>query len=501
MAINNDLSAALQGLVAATGANSAPEVTAAATTEEQATNVMGKTTRPEKPGENYKWDKENQKWVALTPEEIAKKAETLRKKTEKDALYTNLIQHAAQNKLDPAKVALKKAYSQRARIAAYVTNTESKFEITNKKVNNEYNIGVVNRGPGPIKAVIITVPAVLTSLKQRFEDGDSSDALIQQIENVAATKEETAAVSVIVKPWEEFARFLQNDCAGYLHEDDSIFAEYTSKSGRSYRNPADIEQGTNMPAAGSFVYLKFTTSSTAARTYSIKHSIRAKILAPGNYIAMKRWQTEQLMSTYTEAEASERINAYLARFCVERTSKSNGTTVTLPRVIHNLTAESNKLFTIKNNTIASTAFFPVGADAANGAWIKSEAAKAVAHWYYKDAKGSAKAVAVSDIALPKKNRKVNSNSGKVTYPAVQDALKLAGASDGVYKFDAKTFPLIIKALRGHEDDTLSEIQKVLKSAKTSSKKTGTTTKYKSYANSGVDIMSLDLDTITAMLTK
>ena len=498
MAINDNLGSALQDLVASTGATAAPEA-AAATPEEKTTNVVGgKSARPEKPGDNYKWDAAKGEWVALTPEEIAKKAENLKKRTEKDALYTNLVQTAQSQQANPVKAALKRAYSQRARIAAYVVNTDSKFEITSKKVNNEYNIGVVNRAPSSIKAVIITVPAVLASLKQRFDDGDTSDNLITQIENVAATKEETPAISVIVKPWSEFARFLQNDCAGYLHEDDSIFVEYIGKNGKVYRNPADIDKG-NLPSSGSFVYLKFTTSSNAARTYSIKHSIRAKILAPGNYIAMKRWQTAQLMSSYSENDANELIAAHLGRFCVERTSKSNGTTVTVPRVIHNLTAEANKLFTIKNNTIASTAFFPVGnADA----WIKSEAAKAVAHWYLKDAKGSAKAVAPADIALVKKPRHTNNNSGKVTYPAKSDVLKLAGASDAVYKFDAKTFPLVTKALRGHEDDTLAEIQKALKSARPSGGgNKPKNPKLKSYANSGVDMMNLDLDQITSMLTR
>lgn len=496
----NTLANELENLVNNTGANEPTPAPAPAETKTDVLDESKKTGRPAKPGDNYKWDKENNQWVALTPEEVAKKAASLQKRTENTAVYNNLITRSQANKVSETKKALKKAMSSRARIVAYVTNTDSKFEITAKKSGTSYNLGVVNKAPSSIKAVVITIPAVLDTLKARVDSGEENAEILNQLQIIAATREETPALKIIVKPWEEFARFLQNECAGYLHEDDAIFATYTAKNKKTYRNPADIDSKDNMPSSGSYVYLKFTTNAKAARTYSIKHSIRAKILAPGNYVSLKKWVTDPLLASYSDADAALRIRAHLGRFCVGRKSK-NGETH--PAIITQLSAEAATLVDVVNGNIAATAFFPAGEKFRGKAWINSAAAKGVAHWYNKnESDGCAATVAPSEISLVSKPEKLTS-TGKTKIAAEFVMLKLAAASDASYKFDAATFPQIIKALRGHENEAFEAIFKETKKtrATTSKSKSKSGTKFKSYANSGEDVANLTLEDIQAILSK
>lgn len=498
MALNN-LTGELENLVNSTGANEPAPTTAA----EQPTSAMDdtkKSGRPAKPGDNYKWDKENNQWVALTPEEVAKKQASIQKRTENTAVYNNLITRSQANKVSEVKKALKKAMSSRARIVAYVTNTDSKFEITAKKNGTSYDFNVVNKAPSSIKAVVITIPATLDTLKNRVDGGEESAEILKELTDIAATREETPAIKIIVKPWEEFARFLQNECAGYLHEDDSIFATYTAKNKKTYRNPADIDSKDGMPSSGSYVYLKFTTNAKAARTYSIKHSIRAKILAPGNYISLKRWKTEALLSSYSDADAALRIRAHLGRFCTGRKSKTGETH---PAIITQLSSNAAALVDVVNGNIVASAFFPAGDKFRGKAWTSTEAAKSVAHWYNKnESTGCAATVPVSEIALVQKPEKLTS-TGKTKIAAEYDMLKLAAASDATYKFDAATFPQIIKALRGHETEAFEAIQKETKKTRATASKSKAKSgpKYKSYANSGEDVANLTLEDIQAILSK
>lgn len=499
MALNN-LTDKLSDLVEAT------ETAGTETGEaEKHTDAMGdaqtkKGTRPAKPGDNFKWDKATESWVAMTAEEIAKKNETIAKKTANTAIYNNLIQRSQSNKISEVKKALKKAMSARARIAAYVTNTDSKFEITSKKNSSKtaYDLTVVNKAPSAIKAVVITLPATLDTLKNQVEAGEDTPEILEQLQIIAATKEETPAIAVIVKPWEEFAKFLQNDCAGFLHEDDSIFVTYTAKNKKIYRNPADIEQKDGMPASGSYVYLKYTTNANAARTYSIKHSIRAKILAPGNYISIKRWKTEAMLTSYSDEDAAVRIRAHLKRFVNTKKDKEGNVT---PAIINQLSPEANMLVKLSGGNIQGTAFFP-SSQFTGTAWISSAAAKGVAHWYNKDSEGRAAVVLPSQIALVSKVEQTTA-SGKSKIVAEYDVLKLAAASDATYKFDKVNFPQIIAALRNHDTEAFELINKELKKARaTASKaKAKTGSKYKSFANSGEDVANLTLEDIQSILSK
>lgn len=498
MSLEN-LSSDLENLVAATGSTETP-----ANPAEAHTAVMDdtkKSTRPAKPGDDYKWDKNANQWVALTPEEVAKKQASIQKRTENTAVYNNLISRSQANKVSEAKRALKKAMSSRARIAAYVTSTDSKFEITAKKTGSSYNLGVVNKAPSSIKAVVITIPVVLDTLKNKVDSGEESADIVKELEVIAATREESPAIKIIVKPWEEFARFLQNECAGYLHEDDAIFTTYTAKNKKTYRNPADIDSKDGMPSSGSYVYLKFTTNAKAARTYSIKHSIRAKILAPGNYISLKRWITDPMLASYDDNAAALRIRAHLGRFCIGRKSKDGATH---PAVITQLSPEASSLVDVVNGNIAATAFFPSKSSKFTGkAWISSAAAKGVAHWYNKnESDGCAATVMPSEIALVSKPEKTTS-TGKTKISAEFELLKLAAASDATYKFDAVSFPKIMKALRGHETEAFEAIQKETKKTRATTGKTKAKSgpKYKSYANSGEDVANLTLEDIQAILSK
>lgn len=495
---NKNVENSIKDLIAATGGTNAPAP--AANNGESKTNEM-KKARPAKPGVYYKWNKDSEAWVEMTDAE--KKAYDDREA--KRGKHSNLLDRARTAKTHVAKLALKQALSKRARIAAYVVNTDSKFEITAKKEKGttDYKFDVVNRAPSSIKAVVITIPAVLSSLMPLVDADSDSQDLADKLNSIAATNEDTGAVSILVKPWSEFARFLQNDCAGYLHEDDAIFTEYRDRKNRIYKTPADIEKG-NLPTSGSFVYLKYMTAKSKmnreARVYTIKHSIRAKILAPGNYIAMKRWQTEVIKSQYSTQEARTMIEAHLDRFTKSHQTKDG---VTTQPIVSRLTTQAKVLVTAKDNAIESSRFFSTNA---GESWVnmKSEDGKnnGVDHWFDKTVENNTVVpvkVARASVALVKKEKGGKDNN---RYIAQSDALRLADASSGVYKFDATTFPKITKALKNHADDTFNAIQETLKSNRgNNSNRAKKDPIQKTYTYSGGDMVSLNLEDIASMLTE
>lgn len=444
-----------------------------------------------------------------TAEQQLKYDESQRIKQQKSALHTNLVNAAANStRLGKAKIALKKALSKRARIVAYVVNAESKFEIVSKKNKEVYDLNVVNRAPSAIKAVVVKIPSVLNELRSKVAATPDDPELESKLNAIASTVEETNAVAMVVVPWDEFAKFLQDECGGYLHEDDSIFVPFMDRKGNQYNTPADITGNGKLPTSGSFVYLRYVTptqkqgATTSARIYSIRHSIRTKILAPGNYIALKRWQTKKLVNAYTEADADSLIAAHLARFCKAR--KSEGREV--PAIVAQLSPKATTLVSVNNGAIGSSLFFPkAGSPEASRAWINSADAKTVCHWFNKvkgtDGTVVSEYVSPDAIALVDKEQKV-SKEGTVRLVAKTDELLPDGATNGTYTFSSVNFAKIHAALSGHVADTYNEIKKTLAEAKksTRSKGTKTSTQTRAYTNSGEGAMAnLTLEDITAFL--
>lgn len=455
----------------------------------------------------YKRVPGSKEFTRRTAKEQADYDKNMAIRQQKSTQHTNLVNKAADagSKLGKAKIALKKALSKRARIIAYVVNAESKFEIVSKKNKEVYDLNVVNRAPSAIKAVVVKIPSVLNELRSKVAATPDDSELESKLNIIATTVEDTTAVAIVVIPWDEFAKFLQDECGGYLHEDDSIFVPFMDRKGKMYNTPADIPSDGKLPTAGSFVYLRYVTptqGATSARIYSIRHSIRTKILAPGNYIALKRWQTKKLLASYNEADADSLIFAHLNRFCKVR--KSDGKEA--PAIVAQLSTKASTLVTVKNGAIGSSLFFPkAGIDDSSRAWINSADAKTVCHWFNKEKGSDGKAisahVAPDAIALVDKEKKT-SKDGSTRYVAKTDELLPDGATNGTYTFSSANFPKIHSALSGHISETYNEIKRVLaetrKSTRSSSSKTSTRTR--TYTNSGEGAMAnLTLEDITSIL--
>ncbi len=498
----------IQNLIGA--ANEAPAPAAKESTpkpaEKTATMTTGTTStskRPEKPGDDYKWDAENKTWVQKTPEEIEKSRKLdARREASKGAISNLHSQGAkARGKLSDFKLRMKHAISKRARIAAYVVNNDSKYDLVARKREEQYNLEIVNKAPSAIKAVVITIPTKLASLQSKDPSTLSPAdmmAVNDRLLELAESDEGDDLKSVIVKPWDELAAFIQNETEGYLHEDENIFTAYMDSKGKLYNTVRDIEGSPVEHVKGSFLYIRFNTHTDAARTFSVKHSLRSKIVAPGNYIVMKKWDTAPIKGSYDAGEAANMRKAYLDRFCTERSRKVNGVATTQPAILKLLSIKSASLIQEANGTIVDCAFFPTTPDFKAKAWIASDAAKHVNHWYNrtrvadgdKKSKGIAATVSPKDIELIVKEEKKSGRFVAVTH--------VLGKSD--YQFDSNNFPKIALALGNKNmESTLESINAVLQSKKGTGKKGTGKPKVKTFAVSGSDLQGLSLDEITKML--
>lgn len=495
--------ASIRDLIGAANETPAAEESSPKPAEKTATMTTGSAKRPEKPGDDYKWSAEQQAWVMKTPEEIEKSKQLSARRDAQKGAISNLHSQAAKalTKLSEYRRNLKHAISKRARIAAYVVNNDSKFDLVAKKKDEQYNLEIVNKAPSAIKAVVITIPSKLAALQSKDPSTMSPAEMIpvnERLVELAESEDGDDLKSIIVKPWDELAAFIQNETEGYLQEDENIFATYMDAKGKLYSSIRDIDGSPVDHVKGSFLYIKFNTSTDAARTFSVKHSLRTKIVAPGNYIVMKKWDTAPIKGSYDPNEAAIMRKAYLDRFCTERSRKINGVATTQPAILKMLSFKSASLVQEANGTIVDSAFFPATADFKTKAWINSDAAKHVAHWYDrtrvadgdKKSKGIATNVNPKDIALIVKEEKKGGRFVAVTH--------VLGKSD--YQFDSNNFPKIALAIgQKNLESTLEAINAAIQSKKGTGKKGTGKAKVKTFTVSGTELAGLSLDEITKML--
>lgn len=441
----------------------------------------------------------------LTAEELANREEAAKKRDAKRNVITNLHSQgtAARGKLSDFKLNMKHAISKRARIAAYVVANDSKFDLVARvKKNDKHNFEIVNKAPSAIKAVVITIPTKLAMLQSKDPSTMTAADMLtinERLVELAESEDGNELKSVIVKPWDELAAYIQNETEGYLHEDENIFVTYMDNKGTLYNTVRDITTSPIDRVKGSYLYLRFNTNTKAARTFAIKHSLRSKIVAPGNYIAMKRWETAPIKGSYSASDAALWRKGYLQRFCESHKTTKNGVTTDSLPIVQHLSPTSMALIKETNGTITDCAFFPFGEDFKAKAWINSDSAKNVAHWYNRtrtvDSENKSKSTSTTvnpkDIQLVVKKEKKEGKLSAVTY-------NLGKCPE--YQFDGLTFPKISKAIgEKNMESTLEAIYSVLQSKKGSSKKGTGKARVKTYAVSGSDLAGLSLDEITSLL--
>lgn len=395
-----------------------------------------------------------------TEEEITdwKAAQELREK--KDSVSKTLMS-ASQAVVGELEREVRELIASRLRIIGYICAKGDKIDFAasgkiipgavdkENKPKKDYTITLKNSAPSSIQYVIIKEPTPLIMFKENLADMDKAKAYEQfNIFKNTPAQEESFSIKYIA--WEDMIAYVMAKTNGVIHEDPHIFTQYVkgSASGKQaakiYSTPADIKAHNGIPA-GSCLYLfaklakvKFLKNKEGQPTdvidtksvVTLKHSVRSKIITPANVIPLKRFQTITPATSYTAANANEMVRLYLSKF---NSSTKNADDA----VAKNL--RDPQYFTTDGTGIIKSSYF-----AADGAqsWFANPA-NSVAHWADKNADGSAKQIAASDIKLVKKEDVPTKNGGTRQATLTEDL----GAADSAaaYQFTAANFPKVFEA--------------------------------------------------------
>lgn len=355
------------------------------------------------------------------PEDKAKKdAEAQRRSQIAAAIREKAV------KLNTPRGKVLQLMSQNARICGYICKTGPKTDFAVKTVKTDsgakmYSIRLRQSPPSPVIGVIVKYPARLMDALQKQTEAD--------YESLARLAEDGGYI-ISIEDKDNMPAILAHRSAGYMIEDDKIFQPYYTKK-VPIASPGDFKSRKETVPSKSCLYAELGKKADTANVMRMRHSFRGRLQAPGNYIALKEYDTVALKHSYSPDEAAKMIDLYLKRFTVPRGNNNE-------IVINKLVSENGKLFVTKSAsegesstpTIVSTAFFPTNAA---DSWEKDPSLK-VEDWYKRNPNGTPVTLSLEEIRLVKKEMVESSKNGMVAR-VISRELRDTNASADSYRFD------------------------------------------------------------------
>lgn len=416
-----------------------------------------------------------------SPEEKAKKdAEAARRSQIAAAIREKAV------KLSSPRGQVLQLMSQKARICGYICKTGPKVDFTVKTVktesNNEmYAIRLRQSPPSPVIGVIVKYPARLMDALQKQEESN--------FEDLARLAEDSGYI-VTIEDKDNMPAILAHRSAGYMIEDDAIFQPYYTKK-TPITSPGDFKSHKPSVPSKSCLYAELgKKAGMPTDVMKMRHSFRGRLQAPGNYIALKEYDTVAMKRSYSPDEAQMMIDLYLKRFTQPRGNNNK-------IVAAQLTSENRRLFTIKEAsegdspipTITATAFFPTNSA---DSWDKDPSMK-VEDWYRRNPNGTPVTLSLEEIRLVKKEM-VESSKGVPTARVISRELRDTNASADSYRFDPEgAHKAIVEATGGMLNfDTIAAWRPTKKS---------TSKKAAPASISGSDLAGLTLEEVSEVLRR
>lgn len=378
-----------------------------------------------------------------TEAEDPEKAEKAAKRKEKAQLSSTIADaiRARAMSSDSVEGKVYDALSRNSAICGYVSKNGPKIDFFIKSKKSKapngqelvsYVIALRQSAPSAPIAAIVRFPAALRDL---LREGPN---VTLNAYSAASADVENTILEII--PRDQWANMLNTKCRGFMPEDPSIFEPYHTKKAH-IMTPSDVKGKAGVSSKpGMYLELSRKVMSIKAderskaienpeKMFNVKHTYRTRFQTPRNTIALKRYKTVKMKSSYSQEEATHMIHMYLSRFAEAKDANQVSK-------IANLDASCAELFNVKpatagaNDEIVGTAYFPVNeADS-----FRHRPECKVYHWYKRNPDGTPVELAFDEIALVKKVEKV-STKGTVSIRVDYDELKDTSAAEGTYRLD------------------------------------------------------------------
>ena len=295
----------------------------------------------------------------------------------------------------------KSAYvmSLRSAILAWLNTTPAHMDIS-KSTKTDANgvavttVGVKQCAAGAIKGVVVAVPQYAMEEVQKYtkqEHGDPNDCDVER-----ANQENQPYVVRMMSIAEFTDSFISSEVLGSVREADEIWCPTVIKKRLPkakestvtvFETLDDIEKNQKendaVVAGKNAVYMQTAYRKVSGQAASmpyirIKHTIRQRFQAPGNYIPARIYDEIEIKDSYS-AEEAERLN----RLYIRRLEKQKYKGAML---LNTLRDDDTTIVTsideaTKTKTIIGSRFFTTNA-------AESVMRDPIAHWYNKDANGN-----------------------------------------------------------------------------------------------------------------
>ena len=401
---------------------------------------------------------------APVKKEVDPKKQELKKLRENMANMMLAASQKGQAKTSETEKRLRKEVSNRAYVAGYVTQKGPRVDFATKKTKeNTYDVAPKQFGPTKILFAIVMVPEGLLNLFSKQNAPDFEDRLDKVLG--ATDKYQTVYV-----PWAEFINWMLANTNGTIREADEIFTPYYSKSKRII-NPADATNNPQGLPQGNILYISTHQTKDSSKLFVVKNSIRSKILAENNYVALQRYKNMNVGKNYTPEDAARYNAMYLGKLTTTTTKRPQPTVASLsPAATQNITVDP------ETYKIVASTFFPT-----SGPSYFDDPAHAIPHWCRKKLEND---TVVNDTIAPVLSAKIAKITNKngvetTTFKFDTEELKGVGATTTTYHCDAATFPGIFSATK--HLFSLNDLDEVASTVKTT-RVTGTGAKASTRSN-------------------